>query len=186
MMTKKCRAKSFQRCRQLQWDLPDSRARKTEKIGRENEIQNASENIHFLCADTYAIDTERGRGADGGNLMSGAFNIFDPLWAYFFHFPVSFLKNWFMVNSVASVGERGVYRSGGRGQLGGQIEFGQAPATEWNRTVPKLLQKPIKCPTLLLFMWLPLRWGLFVLLSSHSLSLSLSATLLLSLSTLHS
>lgn len=39
-------------------------------------------------------------------------SIFDRLWAYFFHFPVSFLKNWFMANSVCV--ERGRGRGMGR------------------------------------------------------------------------
>lgn len=45
---------------------------------------------------------------------SGRFQYSPQLWAYFFHFPVSFLKNWFMANSEwASRGRRASI--GGRG-----------------------------------------------------------------------
>lgn len=43
-------------------------------------------------------------------------SIFAQLWAYFFHFPVSFLKNWFMANSEwRKRVKRGAWQGGGSG-----------------------------------------------------------------------
>lgn len=66
MMTKKCRAKSFSAsasCKEICQTHGEGGGRK-ERGEWQNEIQNASENIHFLCAaDTYAI--EGGGGGQG-------------------------------------------------------------------------------------------------------------------------